>query len=242
MNNEEAKFILQGYRANGADSGDATFCAALEQAKKDPALGEWFAKQQAFDTAVSAKLAEVTPPADLRSAILAGGKVTAPASVAVRWWNRPAWMGAAAGIAILLAVGAALWPNRAEALTDFVLQDVRVTATHEGHGHGSSVLQAVFSDSDVRLGKKVPLDFSSLHETGCRTLYCQGRHVLEACFNRDGVWFHAYVAKKSDFQKEVGDALLITDHGGTSMATWVDDEHVIVVVSKSGRKNLEGLL
>ena len=241
MNNEEAKFILQGYRPNGADSGDATFCAALEQAKSDPALGEWFARQQAFDAAVSAKLGQVAPPGDLRAAILAGGKVTAP-QAGRAWWSRPAWMGAAAGIALLLAVGAALWPNRAEALTDFVLQDVRVTATHEGHGHGSSVLQAVFSDSAVRLGQKIPLDFANLHETGCRTLYCRGNHVLEACFNRDGVWFHAYVARRSDFPKEVGDALLITDHGGTSMATWVDDEHVIVVVSKSGRKNLEALL
>lgn len=75
MNNEEAKFILQGYRPNGADAGDATFCAAVEQAKRDPALGEWFARQQSFDTAVGAKLAQVAPPSGLRAAILAGGKV-----------------------------------------------------------------------------------------------------------------------------------------------------------------------
>lgn len=241
MNNEEAKFILQGYRPNGADTGDATFCAALEQAKTDPALGEWFARQQGFDAAVSAKLAQVAPPGNLRAAILAGGKVTAP-QAGRAWWNRPAWMGAAAGIALLLAVGAALWPNRAEALTDFVLNDVRVTVTHEGHGHGSSVLQAAFSDPDIRLGRKIPMDFAKLHETGCRTLYCQGRHVLEACFNRDGVWFHAYVARRSDFPAEIGNALLITDHGSTSMATWGDDEHVVVVVSKGGRKSLEALL
>jgi len=50
------------------------------------------------------------------------------------------------------------------------------------------------------------------------------------------------VVRRSDFPKEVGSALLITDHGTTSMATWADEEHVIVVVSKSGRKNLEALL
>jgi hypothetical protein len=241
MNNEEAKFILQGYRPNGMDSGDATFSAALEQAKNDPALGEWFAKQQVFDAAISAKLAQIAPPAGLRAAILAGGKVTAPQAERA-WWSRPAWMGAAAGIAIMLATGVALWPNRAEALTEFVLQDVRVTATHEGHGYGSSVLQAAFSDPSIRLGQKIPMDFSKLHETGCRTLYCKGHHVLEACFNRNGVWFHAYVARRSDFPGEISSALRIADHGGTSMATWVDDEHVIVVISKSGRKNLEALL
>ena len=34
MNNVEAKFILQGYRPNGADAADATFAAALEQARQ----------------------------------------------------------------------------------------------------------------------------------------------------------------------------------------------------------------
>jgi hypothetical protein len=32
------------------------------------------------------------------------------------------------------------------------------------------------------------------------------------------------------------------DRGSTAMASWTDDEHVIVVVSKTGRKNLEALL
>ena len=35
---------------------------------------------------------------------------------------------------------------------------------------------------------------------------------------------------------------LITDHGSTSMATWSDEGHVLIVVSKTGRKNLEALL
>ncbi len=242
MNNEEAKFILQGYRPNGADSGDATFNAALEQARNDPALGEWFARQQAFDAAVSARLAQVAPPSDLRGAILAGGKVTAPQSGRA-WWNRPAWMGAAASIAIMLAAGMALWPNRAEALPQFVLEDVRLSAVHGGHGHENNELQAVLNDPGTRLGQKLPIQFANLHETGCRTINCRGHDVLELCFKRNGVWFHAYIARKRDFPTVAKDvAPRITDHGSTSLATWVDDEHVIMVVSKSGRKNLEALL
>lgn len=242
MNNEEAKFILQGYRPNGADTGDATFCAALEQAKKDPALGAWLAKQQAFDAAISAKLAQVTPPADLRAAILAGGKVTAP-QAARPWWNRPVWMGVAAGIAIMLTAGVALWPNRAEALSEFALADARLSATHGGHGHENNELQAVLNDPGTRLGQKLPIHFANLHETGCRTVKCRGHDVLELCFKRNGVWFHAYFVRKSDFPGFVaGTSPKITDHGSVSMATWEDEEHVILVVSKTGRQNLEALL
>lgn len=242
MNNEEAKFILHGYRPNGADAGDATFCAAVDQAKRDPALGEWFAGQQAFDTAVSAKLAQVAPPPGLRAAILAGGAVTEPARPAPRWWNRPVWVGLAACIALVFTAGVALWPSRAEALTDFVLDDMRAPAGHEGHGPGSSVLQAVFSSPDARLGQALALDFAQLHETGCRTLLCQGNHVLEACFNRDGKWFHVYVVRRTDFPSEVRNNLKISDHGQMSLATWADDDYVYLVVSRNGRQNLELLL
>jgi hypothetical protein len=39
MTNEEAKFILGGYRGNGRDASDALFAEALKQAQTDPALG-----------------------------------------------------------------------------------------------------------------------------------------------------------------------------------------------------------
>ena len=45
MSNTEAKFILGAYRANGSDADDATFGAALAQARSDPALGAWFGWQ-----------------------------------------------------------------------------------------------------------------------------------------------------------------------------------------------------
>ncbi|MFZ5495517.1 MAG: hypothetical protein ACOZE5_09320 [Verrucomicrobiota bacterium] len=243
MNNEEAKFILHGYRPGGADAGDATFCAALGQAKEDPALGDWFARQQAFDATISAKLAQIAPPADLRAAILAGGKMTATVRPMGRWWKRPVWLAAAAGIAILLAAGAALCLNRVRALPEFALTDAKLSATHGGHGHENNALQAVLNDPATRLGQKLPIQFANLLETGCRSLNCQGHVVLELCFKRNGVWFHAYFARKSDFsQLAWGATPSITDHGGISMATWADDEHVILVVSKTGRKSLEALL
>jgi hypothetical protein len=245
MNNEEAKFILQGYRPNGADAGDATFCAAVEQAKNDPALGEWFAKQQAFDAAISAKLTQVTPPADLRAAILAGGRVSGRNQPRARWWNQPVWMGAAAGVAILLATGLALWPKQAAALDDFALADSRLGATHGhgGHGEATDALQAMLSQPTTKLGQKLPLNFATLRDTGCRTVSYRGRDLLEVCFNRNGEWFHCYIGRAADFpQMARGGEPTIVDKGKGAIASWVDADHVVVVVSKVGRKSLEALL
>ena len=242
MNNTEAKFILQGYRPNGADADDATFSAALEQAKNDPALGERFAKQRAFDAAVSAKLCQVAVPADLRAAILAGGRVsenTRPRG----WWNQPVWMVAAAGLAVMAAAGLVLWPKQAAAFSEFALADARLSAIHGGHGHENNELQAVLNDPATKLGQKLPISFSNLHETGCRTIGFKGHDVLELCFKRNGVWFHAYIARAADFPRvERNSTPRLEDRGGTTMASWTDAEHVIVVVSKTGRKNLEALL
>jgi len=243
MNNAEAKFILQGYRPNGADAGDATFCAAVEQAQNDPALGEWFAKQQSFDAVISAKLAGVTAPADLRAAILAGGRVTTAGIPRVSWWNRPAWMAVAASVAVFFAAGLALWPRQASAFSDFALADAKLSALHGGHGHENNELQAVLNDPATKLGQKLPISFANLHETGCRTIGFQGRDVLELCFKRNGVWFHAYIARAADFPRLVMNAApTLEDRGSTSFASWTDAEHLIVVVSKTGRKNLEALL
>jgi hypothetical protein len=243
MNNEEAKFILQGYRPNGADADDATFRTALDQAKSDPALGQWFARQQAFDAAVSAKLAEVRPPAELRTAILAGSRVSGAGGPGRAWWTRPAWLAAAAGIVLLLATGLTLWSGRPDSLVEFALDDARLSATHGGHGHENNELQAVLNDPTVRLGQKLPIHFANLLETGCRTVRFRGHDVLELCFKRNGVWFHCYIARATDFPgMVVASTPKLQDRDKVSLAAWSDAEHVIVVVSKTGRKNLEALL
>ena len=245
MNNAEAKFILQGYRPNGSDAGDATFCAAVEQTKTDPALGDWFARQQFFDAAISDKFNQVMPPADLRAAILAGGRVTAAGTSSRRWWNRPALMAMAASVAVVFSLGLALWPRQAQAFDEFAYADAGLGAIH-GHGdrgHATNALQWALSQPTMKLGDKLPAEFADLKACGCRTIGYRGRQVLEVCFNRNGVWFHCYIAKVTDFPElALGAKPVLEDKGTGCIASWSDSENVIAVVSRSGRKNLEALL
>ena len=101
MNNEQAKFILRAYRPGGRDAADPAFGDALRQAQADPALGAWLAREQSLDGAVASKLRALSPPPELREAILAGSRVSFAAPA--RGWRLPAWLAVAASIAVLIA-------------------------------------------------------------------------------------------------------------------------------------------
>lgn len=252
MKNEEAKFILHAYRPSGADAADASFAEALAHVRQDPVIAEWFAAQQAFDRVVSDKLAEVAPPAGLREAILTGAKFDAarcseaprPQS---RWTGASGWwMGLAASVAVLLAASLALWPKSAEAtplLLDFALNDTLRMSHHGRHGQEAADFQALLASSELRLGSGVPMDFEKLRREGCRVISFDERPLLEVCFQRNGVWFHAYVARVSDFPN-VAAHLKPTyrDENGASAVAWTDGRHIFVVASKGGRAALQGLI
>lgn len=245
MNSQQAKFILQGYRANGSDAGDSIFSEALEFARHDPALREWFAREQTFDAKISAKLGEVRAPAGLREAILAGARVTASDVTNRSWWRSPVWLAAAASVAAIFAVTVVLWPKKTldSEFTQFAMADASHAQSHGGRGEQVGALQAAMSQPSTRLGNSLPVDFALLRKTGCRTLGFKGRDVLEVCFERDGIWFHCYIARRADFPSLAMTAIPeLLQRGGVAGASWADAAHLYVLVSDHGRSALEKLL
>ncbi|MGJ8677958.1 MAG: hypothetical protein ACSHX0_10610 [Akkermansiaceae bacterium] len=71
MDKQQAKFILQSFRPDGADATDSTFTEALRLAAQDRELGEWLVNERAEDAAFATALNEVAIPAELRLQILA---------------------------------------------------------------------------------------------------------------------------------------------------------------------------
>ena len=247
MNSQQAKFILKGYRPNGADAGDATFGEALEHARHDPALREWFAREQAFDAKVSAKLCEVQAPAGLREAILAGVRVSAAEVPRRNWWQQPRWLALAASIAVIFSVTLALWPKSSSGIssvTELALLDAKHTWNHHGiHGGQAGALQAALSQPSTHLGERMPVDFAALRKTGCRTLTFSGAEVMEVCFERNGVWFHCYIAQRADFPTLVAAVTpAFLQQGDLSGMAWADAANFYVVVSDAGRAALEKLI
>jgi len=244
MSNQEAKFILEAYRPNGRDAGDATFDAALAQAKTDPALGAWFARAQTHDAAIAARLGELVPPSGLREAILAGSRASRAPKAERR--SPMLWLAMAAGVAILLTATVALWPNRASAATSkfaaFAMNDT-LHGQHGGHGEAMGALQILLSQPSTHLATALPVDFAALRATGCRTLSFAGHDVLEVCFQRNGEWFHVYIGNSGDFPAQpAGVPAVYKQEGQLGCASWSDASHHFTVVSDAGLDAVKRLL
>lgn len=247
MTNEEAKFVLRAYRPNGRDAIDPQMAEALAQAAKDPALGQWFAREQAHDRAVAAKLAAITPPAGLREAILAGSRASQPlvsAAPARVWWRRPAWVTVAAAIAILLGV-AAWWrlPVGGASLEDFALNTVAHGFRLQKHSADVGELKSWLADRRGPLPETLPGEFAQLRALGCRTLDYRGRDVSLVCFERDGREYHVFVARRGDLPGELAPAAArFRQQGKLVAAAWSDAQRHYVVVSDAEMPALRKLL
>ena len=70
MDKDQARFILQSFRPDGADAKDPDFAEALAVAAEDRELGDWLANERAQDAAFAAALNNLAIPEDLRENIL----------------------------------------------------------------------------------------------------------------------------------------------------------------------------
>ena len=237
MTNEQAKFILRAYRPRGQDAADPAFSEGLAQAAKDPSLRTWLEREQAFDGALGEKLRTVTPPAGLREAILAGARASRPVSR----FRRPAtWMAIAASLVVLLGVAWVL-PRSVSAATsvDELARFALTELTLPGHPRGQPLSElgefgAWLGNVSNKLGGGLPVDLSELRANNCRVVTVAGREVFEICFKRD-VWYHIYIARRGDFGcQEAEYAPMYREQGELASCTWVDDQHVYVLVSRAG--------
>jgi len=246
MSNNEAKFLLNAYRANGADAADPAFGPALAQAKSDPTLAAWFAREQAHAAAMSAKLRELAPPSDLREAILAGGRATAIAPRAAPRLGIGQWLGLAASLIVLVGAAFLYWPRHAlstEALAAFAFNDVR-HGHHGAHSVAEKGLQTRLSRANTHFAAALPVSYDEMERTGCRTLTVGGREVVEICFGRNGAEFHCYLARAADFadrRDETGGPTFAKD-GALVAANWAVGAYRCVIVTDAGAEALKRLL
>ncbi|MDD2763385.1 MAG: hypothetical protein PHE83_05360 [Opitutaceae bacterium] len=246
MNNEQAKFILRAYRPGGRDAGDAAFCEALRQAQADPALGTWLAREQAFDTAVAAKLQAIFPPSGLREAILTGARMSTSARPRPAW--RPAtWMVLAASFAVILTLAATYWlrgpdavPTGLDQLAEFALADP--VSAHTGpHVDKLGALGAWLQNPVNRISSGAPVDLAQLKAQDCRMVSIAGHEVFEICFNRGGHWYHLYIARRSDFDAGTGQPRF-REQGLQSVVAWADQRLAYVLMGAGKAETLRGIL
>lgn len=232
MNLQEAKFLLAAYRPNGADAGDPQMAAALALARADPELAAWFTRQRGFDAPVGAKLNSLLPPAELRDAISAGMRFHRPR----RKWSRVLLMAAA-----ILVLGAVAMLGRWRFSTES-RNDVGLVMFATNYAANGIALKTKSGDTNklknwlvsqhAPMPERLPLDLATLRSLGCRTLNFQGHTITLICFE-DGREFHLFVVRRRDFPAITlgGKPLLRPAVAGWCAASWMDADHVFVLVS-----------
>jgi hypothetical protein len=244
MTTDEAKFILSAFRPSGRDVGSGAFGDALRVAGDDPVLAAWFVQARAHDAAIAGKLGEISPPAGLREAILAGVRVSGSQKSSGLGWGWIAGIAAAAAVAIgVFSVRAPQHPDTGSTeLAGFAINDM----VNEKHGGGGEPAAALIAELQTR-GAKMPgadqIDFEKLRDTGCRTLNFAGHDVVEVCFARDGATFHFYVTRRDG---PLGDSVasgpsFIAQAAGAA-AVWSDKRFDYAVASTAGIEAIRKLL
>jgi hypothetical protein len=107
MDREEAKLLLSGYRPNGRDAQDPEMRQALELAQHDPALAEWFRREQEWDGVCCEKLCECPAPESLKASIIAGRKLVG----GELRWKAPQLLALAAVLLLVVGLAALLYPR-----------------------------------------------------------------------------------------------------------------------------------
>ena len=254
MTNEEAKFMLSGYRPNGADAADAEMASALAQAERDPALKKWFENEQAFDQIVADKLGSIAAPSGLRESILAGTKMSSASAPkpSPKWWLQPWSIGLAAAAAVVVAFTLTISePEIRTARLPGMDPILKVALADFGGAHGMGpkadrlgAFGAWLIDDNSRLGADVmPVDLAELEAYGCRTINVAGHEVFEICFQRESGWYHVFIAPREAFDSEgLHRDPMFHEKGEFIAASWADEKFAYLVSGTTDLASLRGLL
>lgn len=244
MNNEEAKFILTAYRPGGEDASDPRFREALEQARRDPDLAQWFASERRFDAATSDAICAIPVPANLRQNILAGGKISRPAL----WRRRPAVFALAAALVIAAAiVGLFNRPQRLDTWQRDALAVVPKIHTGEAkfdhEADDARVLQQWLEAHHAPSPPAIPVSLATLPTLGCKTMLSAGKPVSIICFKLpSGELVHLVVTDASNLSHALPSEPRFRKEDGWVTASWSENGRACMLATKSSERELRDLL
>ncbi len=186
MTPEEARFLLAAVRSDRLPPDDPRVAEALQLARTDPALREWWQREQDFDHAMAAHLAALRPPPQLRNQILAGQRASKP----FRRWTLPRprrLLALAAGLTLLAAAlslfitGRTAGPDRlASEVARFLDEEWDHDFEHSSSSFGN--LKDWLAAKRPGLIFEVPPNLASQPTFGCLVFSWRGYEANLICF------------------------------------------------------------
>lgn len=255
MNNDEARQILSAYRPSGEDASDPTFTAALEQARRDPELEEWFKKERARDAALAQVFQSLPVPEEAKRSLVAVSRMETVATRGSTKRSFWAWTGA---LAACLAVASGLTLLVApyfRATPEITLYEERSIGAPEllrlAHAampldfRGDSVpeLRAWLAGRGAPEPTRLPNGMASLTAVGCRVFSDEfGNAISLLCLKKDGELVHLFVAGgKARDALAVAEGTWITEDGWNAYC-WSESDRTYVLFSKVPREELQELV
>jgi hypothetical protein len=246
MTHKEASFLLGACRPSGADSSDAEFSEAMAEAGRDAVLKQWYEDQRKFDSAVAAHLQSIPVPADLRSRILTGGRVSRPASWSVfrRLWAIAAVVALFAGAGFWFSMGsrhpADQWQDQAlAALSGLVSGRESFDAKSPNVGELQQWLRS--RGSPVA---SLPAGLDHLASLGCKTISWHGNPISIICFHGPGgEMFHLAMTTRSGLDNPPPEAHPVYGlRDGWNTVTWSQGDMAMMLVTRAPESQLRSLL
>lgn len=255
MKNDDARQILSAYRPSGEDASDPIFEEALEQARRDPELEEWFKEERARDAALAQVFQSVPVPEEAKRSLVAASRmetVEKRGSMKRSLWT---WTGAlaaclAAGLILTFLFGSYLGPTPEVALYEEgsigapeLLELAHSAMPLDFRGGSVPELRAWLTGRGAPEPARLPDGMASLSAVGCRVFSDDfGNAISLLCLKKDGELVHLFVAGgKAREALAMVERTWITEDGWNGYL-WSESERTYVLFSKAPRAELEELV
>ncbi len=233
MNREKAKEVLLLYRPATADMAEPEIAEAIELARRDPELGQWFEQHRAFQKAMRAKFRQIEVPAHLRTSLLIQGAAQPKALAPRAWWRSPVWLAAAA---VLLMLGlVSVWrrpqpPNRFANYESRVVGEALREYRMDVVTNDMQQVRQVLAQRGAPADYQVPQGLERLQLTGGGRLTWRSHPVAMVCFDRgDKQMLFLFVMKRSAVKDPPPEAPQLTRVHQMLTASWSRGENTYVL-------------
>jgi len=239
MNKEEAKKILSAYRPGDQDQADPFFATALEQARQDPELGQWFSEEREFDRSVAGHLGSVPVPFGLRTRILA--------NMEPRAFKKWRWVAALAGTATALLV-ISFWRGPTQdsgLLSDYqqeMMSFVKLQPPLEMESLTIGPIKRWLIEHKAPL-TEIPPGIAAVETMGCRVLSFRGHPVTLICFCHGQTVAHLFIVARAALPTlKPRNPPILAGQGDWTIARWANNQYACMVAIHGSRAETQRYL
>ena len=245
MNTEDAKLILASVHQEAEPDSETEQAFALLD--REPKLHAWFQEEKAFDVAISSKLAEIEPPADLRAELIGllanEAEPGVPAQIATAvpkktTWFLPPLLAAAATLILIPVFAIQMFTSRANAnsFDDFRQDMAEFAAGKFKLDHTDSELPKLYDWLNAN-NATCPTDLSVSvgvqDAVGCKVIEWNDESVTLICVrNETDQVVHCFVLPRDEFEDLPDEKLMRSRFMVDDLETrgWTDQDYLYLMV------------